>query len=93
MARNTKKNFGNFKNLSYPYFRHQYKPKNVEERKPSMDNPFNNLLPTEYTTNNIDKTTKGYTDKDRELYYKGTIQTPNDVFWSKQSSEKILHCT
>ena len=86
-----KKNFGNFKNLSYPYFRHQYKPKNVEERKPSMDNPFNNLLPTEYTTNNIDKTTKGYTDKDRELYYKGTIQTPNDVFWSKQSSERNFY--
>ena len=52
------KSFKNFKNLSYPYFRHQYKPKNIEERKPNINNPFNNLLPTDYTPKNLNKTTK-----------------------------------
>jgi hypothetical protein len=85
------KDFGNFENLSYPYFRHKYKQPSTSERKPSKENPFNNLLPTEYTPNNIDKSTKGYTDKDRDLYYKGTIQTPSDVFWSKQSSERNFY--
>ena len=57
----TKRNEYICENLTYPYFRHQYKPRNNEERKPSRDNPFNNLLPTDYTSKNIDKISKSYT--------------------------------
>ena len=85
------KDFNNFRNLSYPYFRHKYKQPSSGERNPTKENPFNNLLPTEYTSKNLDKSTKGYTDKNRDLYYKGTVQTPNDVFWSKQSSERNFY--
>ena len=52
------KDFKNFRNLSYPYFRYKYKQPTVGERNPTENNPFNNLLPTDYTSKNLDKTSQ-----------------------------------